>query len=197
MSSVEDIKKLRDMTGAGFSSAKEAYEEAEGNLEKAVEILRKKGLAGAAKKAGREAKQGLIEAYTHGGRIGAMVEINCETDFVARTDDFKNFVHDIAMHVAASNPLYVSVDDIPEEVIEKEKEIYGEEVAGKPADVVEKIVSGKLAKYYSDVCLLNQAFVKDPDQTIEDLRTALVAKIGENVVIRRIARWELGEASDN
>lgn len=197
MSSIEDVKKLREMTGAGFGSAKEALEEAGGDMDKAVEVLRKKGLASASKKAGREARQGLVEAYIHGGRIGAIVEVNCETDFVARTDDFKNFVKDIAMHVAASNPLYVSPEDVPEEVIEKEKEIYTEEVTGKPAEVVSKIVEGKLEKYYSDVCLTKQAFIRDPDKTIEALTTELISKIGENVVIRRFTRYELGEASDN
>lgn len=194
MSSVEDVKKLREMTGAGFSSAKEALDEAKGDLDKAVEILRKKGLAGAAKKAGREARQGLIDVYSHGGRIAAMVEVNCETDFVARTDDFKNFAHDIAMHVAATNPQFPSPDDIPEADIEKEKEIYRAEVKGKPEEVVEKIVDGKLQKFYEDVCLSHQKFIKDPDKTIEELRTELVSKIGENVVIRRFARWELGES---
>ncbi len=197
MSNIDDVKKLREMTGAGFSSAKEALDEANGDMDKAVELLRKKGLASAAKKASREAKQGLIEAYTHGGRLGALVEVNCETDFVARTDDFKTFVHDIAMHVAASNPEYLSPESIPEEDIEKEKEIYRAEIKGKPAEVAEKIVAGKLEKYYSDVCLTKQPFIKDPDKNVEELMTELIAKIGENVVIRRFERWELGEVSDN
>lgn len=197
MSNIEDVKKLREMTGAGFGSAKEALEEAGGDMDKAVELLRKKGLASAAKKAGREARQGLVEAYIHGGRIGAIVEVNCETDFVARTEDFKNFAKDIAMQVAASNPIYVSPEDIPEEVIEKEKEIYAEEMSGKPADVVEKIVAGKLEKYYEEACLTKQVFIKDQDKTVENLTAELIGKIGENVVIRRFQRYELGEASDN
>lgn len=197
MSNIEDVKKLREMTGAGFGSAKEALEEAGGNMEKAVELLRKKGLASAAKKAGRQARQGLIETYVHGGRIGSIVEVNCETDFVARTDDFKTFVRDVAMQVAASNPQYVTPEDIPEDAIEKEKEIYAEEVKGKQADVTEKIVAGKLEKFYAEVCLTRQTFIRDPEKTIEALTSELISKIGENVVIRRFVRYELGEASDN
>lgn len=196
MSNIEDVKKLREMTGTGFGSAKEALEEAGGDMDKAIELLRKKGLASAAKKAGREARQGLIEAYIHGGRIGSIVEVNCETDFVARTEDFKDFAKQIAMQVAASNPLYVSPEDIPEEVIEKEKEIYAEEVQGKPAEVTEKIVSGKLEKYYGDVCLTKQSFIRDPDKTVEVLINELIGKIGENVVVRRFVRYELGEQND-
>lgn len=194
MASLEDIKKLRDMTGAGMMSAKRALEEAEGNFDKAIEILRLAGEATAAKKADREAKNGLIESYIHGGRIGVLVEINCETDFVARTEDFKEFAHDVAMQVAASAPEYVSPDDIPEAVIEKEKELFRAEVEQqkKPAEIIDKIVAGKLDKYYEAVCLTRQPFVKDPDQSIEQLTKALIGKLGENIVIRRFDRMELG-----
>jgi elongation factor Ts len=191
---IEDVKKLRDMTGAGMMAAKNALEEAGGDMDKAVEVLRLAGQASAAKKADREAKNGVIEAYVHGGKIGVLVEINCETDFVARTDDFKNFAHDVAMHIAAASPEYVSPDDVPEAIIEKEKEIYAAEVegSGKPAEVVEKIVAGKLNKYYEMVCLTHQPFVKDPDKTIDELTKALIGKLGENIVIRKFSRLELG-----
>ncbi len=192
MANVEDIKKLRDMTGAGMMDAKKALEEAGDDMEKAVEVLRKKGVASAAKKADREARAGVIESYVHGEKIGVLVEINCETDFVARTDDFKQFAHDIAMHIAATNPEYTNPEDVPEEVIEKEKEIYRGEVEGKPAEIMDKIVAGKLDKYYEGVCLMRQPFVKDPDKSIQELTTELVAKIGENIVIRRFSRLELG-----
>lgn len=190
--SVEDIKKLREQTGAGMMKAKEALEAAGGNFDKAVVYLREKGEATAAKKADREARAGLIEAYVHGGRIGVIVEINCETDFVARTEEFKNFARDIAMHVAAINPLYLSPEAVPAEVVEQEQAIYRKEVAGKPAEIVEKIVAGKLAKYYESVCLTAQPFIKDPDVSVAKLTTNLVAKLGENIVIRRYERLELG-----
>ena len=194
---IEDIKKLREATGAGMMDAKSALEEAKGDYEKAVTVLRKKGLAKAAKKAERTAGVGIIESYVHGGKIGVLVEVNCETDFVARTDDFKEFCKDVALHVAASNPSYVSPDDIPENDLNKEKDVIKEEVAasGKPAEHAEKIIEGKLSKWYEEVCLLNQPFVKDPNQTIEQLRQALVAKLGENIVISRFARLEVGSAS--
>ncbi len=190
--SVEDVKKLRDQTGAGMMKAKEALEHSEGDFDKAVKYLREKGEATAAKKSDREARAGLIESYVHSGRIGVLVEVNCETDFVARTDDFKTFVRDIAMHVAAASPEYLNVDAVPADVIENEKSIYRKEVAGKPAEIVEKIIEGKLAKYYEQVCLVNQPFVKDPDVTVGKLTTDLVAKLGENIVIRRYQRMELG-----
>jgi elongation factor Ts len=192
--SVEDIKKLRAQTGAGMMKAKEALEASGGDFDKAVQWLREKGEASAAKKADREARAGLIEGYVHSGRIGVLVEINCETDFVARTEDFKEFARDIAMHVAASNPEYLSPEDVPADVVEREKEIYRKEVQGKPAEIMEKILEGKLAKYYEQVCLLNQLFVKDPDVTVGKLTTNLVAKLGENIVIRRYSRMELGTA---
>jgi elongation factor Ts len=190
--SIDDIKKLREQTGAGMMKAKEALESTKGDYDKAVQWLREKGEASAAKKADREARAGLIEGYVHSGRIGVLVEINCETDFVARTEDFKTFARDIAMHVAAANPEYLKPEDVPADVVEKEREIYRKEVEGKPAEIIEKIVDGKLNKYYEQVCLLNQAFVKDPDVTVSKLTTDLVAKLGENIVIRRFERLELG-----
>jgi elongation factor Ts len=194
--SAEDVKKLRDSTGAGMMDAKNALVEAGGDMEKAREILRQKGIASAAKRAEREARNGVIEAYVHGGKIGVLVEVNCETDFVARTDDFKAFARDIAMHIAAMNPEYVRPEDIAEDVIEKEKEIYrGEVDSSKPAEIIEKIVTGKLEKYFETVCLVNQPFVKDPDKTIDELTKELIGKVGENIVIRRMQRMELGEAS--
>lgn len=195
--SATDVKKLRDATGAGMMAAKNALEEAKGDFDKATELLRLKGLASAAKKSDREAKNGLIEAYVHGGKIGVLVEVNCETDFVARTDDFKAFAHDIAMHIAAANPLFLDPESVPAEEITKEKALYTDEAkaSGKPAEHTEKIVEGKLNKYYQSVCLSKQAFIKDPDVSIEDMVKNLIAKIGENVVVRRFNRIELGENS--
>lgn len=190
--SVEDIKKLRDQTGAGMMKAKEALEVSSGDFDKAVLYLREKGEATAAKKADREARAGLIEGYVHGGRIGVLVEVNCETDFVARTEDFKEFVRDVAMHVAAANPEYLDAEAVPAEIVEREKAVYRKEVEGKPAEIMDKIIDGKLAKYYEQVCLMNQPFVKDPDVTVGKLTTNLVAKLGENIVIRRYERLELG-----
>lgn len=191
---IEDIKKLREATGAGMMDAKSALEEAKGNYDEAVKVLRKKGLAKAAKKADRTAAVGVIESYVHGGKIGVLLEVNCETDFVARTEDFKNFTRDVAMHVAAANPSYLNADEIPEDELNKEKDAIKEEVAasGKPAEHAEKIIEGKLTKWYEEVCLMNQPFVKDPNQTIEQLRQALVGKLGENIVVRRFTRMEVG-----
>jgi len=189
---IEDIKKLREETGAGMMRAKEALESSGGDYDGAIKWLREKGEATAAKKADREARAGLIESYTHSGRIGVLVEVNCETDFVARTEDFKVFAKDIAMHVAAANPEYLDASAVPDDVIEREKAIYRNEVEGKPAEIIEKIVSGKLAKYYEQFCLVNQPFVKDPDLTVAKLTSNLVAKLGENIVIRRFVRLELG-----
>jgi elongation factor Ts len=191
--SVEDIKKLREQTGAGMMKAKEALTATDGDYEKAVQWLREKGEATAAKKADREARAGLIESYVHSGRIGVLVEVNCETDFVARTEDFKTFCRDIAMHVAAANPEYLNREAVPADVVEREKAIYRKEVEGKPAEIIEKIVDGKLNKYYEQVCLVDQPFVKDPDVTVGKLTTNLVAKLGENIVIRRFDRMELGQ----
>ncbi len=190
--SVEDIKKLRDQTGAGMMKAKEALVEAGGDFDKAVKYLREKGEASAAKKSDREAREGVIESYVHSGRIGVLVEVNCETDFVARTEDFKTFVRDVAMHIAASNPEYLNPEAVPADVVENEKSIYRKEVEGKPEAIMEKIIDGKLAKYYEQFCLVNQPFIKDPDVTIGKLTTDLIAKLGENIVIRRYERMELG-----
>jgi elongation factor Ts len=190
-----DIKELREQTGVGMMDCKKALTEAAGNLEKALDILRQKGLAMAAKKASREASEGLIGSYIHMGKIGVLVEINCETDFVAKTDDYKDLVKDISMHIAASNPSYVNREDVPADVIEKEKAIYASQIENKPPQVVEKIIEGKLEKFYADTCLMDQIFVKDPDgrKTIKDVIVEKVAKLGENILIKRFVRYQLGE----
>ena len=194
MSVMDAIKKLRFKTSAGMMECKEALKEANGDVDKAVDILRKKGIAKAAKKADRVAGQGLIESYIHpGNRIGVLVEVNCETDFVARNKDFQAFTRDIAMQIAAANPMYVSREDVPAEAVEKEKEIGRSQVTGKPANVVDKIVEGKLDKYYSEVCLLEQPYIKDPNVRIKDLLTQIIATIGENIVVKRFVRYEVGE----
>ena len=190
------VKELREITGAGMMDCKAALAETNGDLEKAIDYLRTKGMASAAKKAGRVAAEGAVGSYIHaGGKIGVLVEINCETDFVARTDDFQEFVRDVAMHIAAAEPRFVSRDEVTADVIEREKVIFREQAmqTGKPANVIEKIVEGKVDKFFGEVCLLEQAFVKDPDQTITQLLTDKVAKIGENIKIRRFVRFELGE----
>lgn len=189
------VKDLREKTGAGMMECKKALVESGGDLEKAIDKLRQKGLATAAKKAGRTASEGIVGSYVHMNRIGVMVEINCETDFVARTDDFKELVKDVAMHIAATNPLYLSREDIPEDAIEREKDIYRAQVENKPPQVIEKIVDGKLEKFYSETCLLDQPFVKDPEQKkrVQDIITEAVAKLGENIIIRRFVRYQLGE----
>ncbi|MEX0668349.1 MAG: translation elongation factor Ts [Candidatus Saccharimonadales bacterium] len=188
-----DIKKLRDHTGAGMMDAKAALEEAKGDETKAIDVLRKKGQSKAAKRADRSADAGLIDSYIHMGRVGSMVEINCETDFVAKTDEFKTFIKDVTMQIAATNPEYLSSDDVPKEVIDKEKDIYSSELKDKPKDVQDKIISGKLEKFYEQVCLYNQPFIKDSDKTIAAYQTELIAKMGENIKIKRFARMELGE----
>ena len=195
--SATDVKNLRDQTGAGMMDAKNALVEADGNTEKAIELLRKKGMASAAKRADREARAGIIAEYVHGGRIGVLVEINCETDFVALTEDFKSFAHDVAMHIAAANPEYLNPESVPANLVEKERELFLAEIEGqnKPAEIVDKIVTGKLEKYYETICLTKQAFVKDPDKTIEALTTDIIAKVGENIVIRRYSRMELGSSN--
>lgn len=190
------VKELREKTGAGMMDCKKALEEANGDMERAIEVLRERGLAAAAKKAGRIATEGVCEAYIHaGGRIGVLVEINCETDFVAKTDQFKEFARDIAMHIAASNPRYLRREDVPAEVVEKEKEILRAQALneGKPEKIVEKMVEGRINKFYEEVCLLEQQFIKDPDKTIQDLVNEKIATIGENISIRRFVRYELGE----
>jgi elongation factor Ts len=193
-----EVKELREQTGVGLMDCKKALTEAEGNHEKAMDILRQRGLAMANKKASRDASDGLIGSYIHLGKLGVLLEINCETDFVAKTDDFQGMIKDIAMHVAAANPSYVRREDVPLKVIEKEKEIYASQVSDKPPQVVEKIIAGKLEKFYSDVCLEDQVFVKDPDgkQKIKDLVVEKIAKLGENIVINRFVRFQLGEKVD-
>lgn len=187
------LKELREITGVGMMDIRAALEQSGGDKDKALEFLRKNGMAKLSKKADRVANEGLIESYIHGGgRIGVIVELNCETDFVARTDDFKNLAKELALHIAAANPLYVSRDQVPAEVVEKEQEIYKEQSQGKPDDVVAKMVEGKLAKYYEEVCLLEQPFVKDSDRTIQQLIADSAAKMGENVTVRRFARFVLG-----
>jgi elongation factor Ts len=189
------IRDLREKTGAGMMECKRALTESNGDFEKAVDILRQKGLASALKKAGRKASEGLIESYIHMGKIGTLVEVNCETDFVARTDDFKELAKDIAMHIVAANPQYLSREDVPQEVIEREKDIYRVQVTDKPPHVVEKIIEGKLEKFFTDTCLLDQIFIKDPEQkkSIKDIIAEKIAKLGENIIIRRFARFQLGE----
>jgi elongation factor Ts len=194
MNIMDAIKNLRFKTSAGVMECKEALKESGGDIEKAVEILRKKGIAKAAKKSSRVAKQGIIESYVHmGSRIGVLVELNCETDFVARNHEFKKVAKELAMQVAAANPLYVSRQDVTEDAVEKEKEIFRTQITDKPKKVAEKIVDGKIEKYFSEVCLLEQPFIRDPNITIKDLVTQLIAKIGENIVVKRFVRYELGE----
>lgn len=194
------VAELRRKSGAGIVECKNALEETGGNIEEAMEVLRKKGIAKAGKKADRATKEGLIYGYVHNtGKVGALVEVSCETDFVARNEAFKELCHDIAMQVVAMNPLYVSQDDVKPEVVEKEKEIYAEEMkdSGKSADVVEKIIEGKLGKWYGEVCLLNQAFIKDEDMTIEDVVKNAIAKMGENIQIKRFTRYGMDSSDDN
>ena len=187
------IKELREQTGAGILEVKKALEEAGNDMEKAVQILRKKGAAKLGKKADRAAREGVVTSYIHpGNKIGVLLEINCETDFVGRTEDFQTLANSIAMHIAAANPLYVKIEDVPADVVEKEKEIYKETAKGKPEDVIEKMVTGKLAKYYEEACLLEQPYVKNPDVKIKDLLSDSVAKMGENVQIKRFSRFVLG-----
>lgn len=190
------VKELRERTGAGMMDCKKALSETGGNIEKAADYLREKGLAAAAKKAGRIAAEGLVEAYIHGaGRIGVLVEVNCETDFVAKTEEFKSLVRDIAMQIAAAKPEVVRREEVPSESIDKEREILRAQALneGKPEKIVEKMVEGRIEKYYKEVCLLEQPYIKDPDVNIQQLLTDKIAKIGENISIRRFARYELGE----
>ncbi len=192
--STDAIKKLRDKTNAGIVACQKALKESGGDVDKAVEILRKQGVALASKKAGRTAKEGRVESYIHqGGKIGVLVEINCESDFVARNDDFKTFVKDVAMQIAATNPMYVKREDVPAAALAKETEIIKAQLVGKPAASVEKIIEGKLNKFYEDACLMEQPFVKDPSLKIKDILTSMIGKIGENIVIRRFVRFQTGE----
>jgi len=191
--SAKMVADLRAKTGAGLMDCKKALKESEGNEEKAIDLLRKKGIASAAKKAGRDAGDGLIESYIHmGGKVGVLIEVNCETDFVAKTDDFKALVRDIAMHIAAASPTCVKREDVPAEVMEKEREIAASQVQGKPENIVEKIVTGKMEKVYQEIVLLEQPFVKNPDVTIQDLLKEQIAKLGENIVVNRFARFQIG-----
>jgi len=190
------VKELREKTGAGMMDCKKALTETGGNSEKAINYLREKGIAKAASKIGRVTKEGIITSYIHAGsKLGVLVEINCETDFVARTDDFRSFAKDIAMQVAASNPIAVSRDQLDQKVIEEEKKIYRQQAIneGKPEKILDKIVDGKVEKFYSEVCLLEQPFVKDPDKSIKDILTELIARLGENIFVKRFVRFQLGE----
>jgi elongation factor Ts len=188
------VKQLREKTNAGLMDCKRALAESGGDLEKAEAILRMKGIAGATKKASRATKEGIVASYIHlQGKVGVLVEVNCETDFVARNENFREFVKDITLHIAAAHPLYVSRADVPGNLIEAEREIYKGQVKGKPENVINKIVEGKLDKFFSTVCLLEQAFIKNPDHTIEDLVKSKIAELGENIVIRRFTRYLVGE----
>jgi len=192
------VKELRDKSGAGMMDCKKALTATGGDLEKAIDELRKKGLAAAQKKSSRTTREGSIDSYVHaGGKIGVLVEVGVETDFVARSEPFREFTHDLAMQVAASNPLWVRRDEVPDDVVEREKAIYREQAKGKPENVVEKMLDGKLNKFFQEVCLMEQPFVKDPDRTIEQLRTDLVGVIGENVEVRRFVRYQLGETTED
>ncbi|PID81685.1 elongation factor Ts [bacterium DOLJORAL78_65_58] len=189
------VKELRDATNAGMMDCKKALKECEGDMEKAVEYLRKKGIASAAKKEGRTTAEGLVGSYIHmGGKVGVLVEVACETDFVARTDNFKEFVHNLAMHIAAASPVAVTRDEVDASVIEKEKEIYRDQMKneGKPEHIIDKIVEGKVDKYYSEIVLLEQKYVKDPDMTIEELLKSVIGELGENMQIKRFSRFQIG-----
>lgn len=189
------VKELREKTGAGMMECKKALTETGDDFEKAVDFLRQKGLATAAKKASRTTSEGVISSYIHMDKIGVLVEVNCETDFVAKTDDFRELVKDICLHIAASSPSYLLREDVPQDVIDREKDIYRAQVTNKPPQVVEKIIEGKLDKFFSDTCLYEQIFIKDPEQKkkIKDIVTEKIAKLGENIVIRRFVRFQLGE----
>ena len=188
------VKQLRDKTNAGMMDCKRALAESGGDLGKAEAILRTKGITSASKKASRATREGIVASYIHlQGKVGVLVEVNCETDFVAKNENFRGFVKDITLHIAAAHPLYVSREEVPAEIIDAEKAIYESQVKGKPANVVNKIVDGKLDKFYSTVCLLEQGFIKNPDQTIKELLSAKIAELGENIIIRRFTRYLVGE----
>jgi len=192
------VRELRDKTGAGIMDCKEALTASDGSMDDAIDFLRKKGLQSAAKRSARTTREGIIESYIHtGNRLGVLLEVNCETDFVARTDDFQTFVRDLAMHIAASNPLYISKDDVPAEALEKERAILEEQAkqAGRPEQVIPKIVEGRLQKYYEEHCLLEQPFVKNPDITVDEMLKEQIAKMGENITVGRFTRFLLGESS--
>jgi elongation factor Ts len=188
------VKQLRDKTNAGMMDCKRALAESSGDLGKAEAILRTKGIASASRKASRATREGIVASYIHlQGKVGVLVEVNCETDFVAKNENFREFVKDITLHIAAAHPLYVSREEVPPKIVDAEKAIYESQVKGKPANVVNKIVDGKLDKFYSTVCLLEQGFIKNPDQTIKELLSAKIAELGENIVIRRFTRYLVGE----
>lgn len=194
--SAATVKELRDKTGAGMMDCKEALKQSDGDVSKAVDFLRKKGLATAAKRAGRAMSEGTIQTYIHtGGKLGVMVEVNCETDFVAKNEDFIAFARNIAMHIAATNPVSISQQDVPQAIVEKEMEIYRDQIRamGKPEQMVEKIAEGKLNKFYKENCLLSQSYVREPNVTIADILNEQIAKIGENITIRRFVRFQVGE----
>lgn len=193
--SAQKIKELREKTKAGMLDCKKALEKADGDIDKAIEALRKKGLASAAKKSDRTAAEGIVTSYIHGDRIGVLVEINSETDFVSKNDEFQQFAKDVAMQIAAQNPQFVDVEDVPKDVVEKEKDILKEQALneGKPEKIVEKMVEGRISKFYKEICLMEQPFIKDPDTTIKELLKEKIATIGENIVIRRFTRYEVGE----
>jgi elongation factor Ts len=191
------VKQLREKTGAGIMDCKEALAECDGDISKSIDFLRKKGLAAASKRSGRVMREGVIKSYIHtGSKLGAMVEIDCETDFVAKNDDFLEFAKNMAMHIAATNPVGIRPEDVPEEIINKEKEIYRAQAleTGKPEKIVDKIAEGKLQKFYKDNCLMSQVYVRDPSVTIDDLLSGLIAKIGENITIKRFVRFQVGES---
>lgn len=193
---MEQVRQLREITSAGVMDCKRALQEKNGDLEAAAEYLREKGIAAAVKKVGRAAKEGLVSSYIHmGGKIGVLIEVNCETDFVAKTDNYKDLVHNLALQIAAAKPLYVSREDVPEEEIEKEKNILRAQALNenKPENVIDKIVEGRIEKYYSDICLLEQNYIKDPDVTIKDLVMGTIAQLGENIIVSRFTRFEIGE----
>ena len=194
--SASQVKELRGVTGAPILDCKKALENSQGDLEQAVDWLRKQGLSSVAKKAGRDVSEGLIDSYIHpGNRVGVIVEVNCETDFVAKTDDFRALVHDILLHIAMANPLCIDKDDLPSESLSKEENLFREQALkeGKPDNIVDKVVAGKLEKYYKQVCLLRQPFIKDEDQIVQDLVNNAIAKLGENIVVHRFVRFELGQ----
>jgi elongation factor Ts len=196
--SAQQVKELREATGAGVLECRKALQQAGGDFDKAVALLREKGLSAAAKKAGREARDGTIELYSHGGgRVGVMVEVNCETDFVARTDQFRAFAHNLALHIAANSPRYLDIGDVPADVLESERSIARNRALaeGKPEKILDKIIEGRVEKFYQEACLLRQPFVKDESITVADLLKQTISAIGENIIIRRFARWQLGEAA--
>jgi elongation factor Ts len=189
------VKELRDKTNAGMMDCKKALQEHDGDMDKAIDFLRQKGLAVAAKRADRSTSEGIVETYIHaGGKLGVMVEVGCETDFVAKTDDFINFAKDMAMHIAATSPIALTKEEVPADIVQREKDIYTQQAidSGKPANIAEKIVDGKMNKYYSEICLINQKFIKDPDVTIQDKLNELIAKMGENISIKRYSRMQIG-----